>query len=269
VHSCEGHLVAQLLERGYEVVGTVRDARDESAVGYLRALPGAAERLTLVEADLLAPGSFAAAVAGCEGAFHTASPFTLRTDGDPETTLVAPAVQGTLNFYRAAAAAGTVRRIVTTSSFATIIFGWPLCVCFVSPLSVVLTTMTGHDHTTDPAPYTDAEWNTVSKLAPGDAHSNYRVSKVLAERAGWDFVATERPPFDLITLNPPMVVGPFLPGYRLWCLLCVRLCVLSLSFISNEPNKHFEQPRERELADHPLFSDGRKDGHPARRYGLR
>ncbi len=43
----------------------------------LLALPGAAERLQLYAADLLLPGSFDEAVAGCDVAIHTASPFAL------------------------------------------------------------------------------------------------------------------------------------------------------------------------------------------------
>jgi hypothetical protein len=37
-------------------------------------LPGAAERLELVQAELLTEGSFDAAVDGVDGVFHTASP---------------------------------------------------------------------------------------------------------------------------------------------------------------------------------------------------
>jgi hypothetical protein len=41
----------------------------------LRALSGDQERLVLVEANLLEEGSFDSIVEGCEGVFHTASPF--------------------------------------------------------------------------------------------------------------------------------------------------------------------------------------------------
>jgi hypothetical protein len=41
-----------------QVRGTVRSLTNESAVGFLKQLPGAAERLELVEADLLTPGSY-------------------------------------------------------------------------------------------------------------------------------------------------------------------------------------------------------------------
>ncbi len=50
-----------------------------------------------------------------------ASPFDLAA-ADPEV-LLRPAVEGSRNVYRACAAAGTVTRVVTTSSFATIVFG--------------------------------------------------------------------------------------------------------------------------------------------------
>ena len=49
--------------------GTVRSLQD---VDYLLHLEGAAERLELVEADLLRDGSFDAAVRGCAHVYHTA-----------------------------------------------------------------------------------------------------------------------------------------------------------------------------------------------------
>jgi nucleoside-diphosphate-sugar epimerase len=36
----------------------------------------------------------------------------------------------------------------------------------------------------------------------------YRASKVLAEKAAWDFVAKKKPGFDLVSLCPGMVFGP-------------------------------------------------------------
>jgi len=48
------HIVRELLERGYRVRGTVRSLRHPDKYTFLTQLPGAAERLTLVEADLLA-----------------------------------------------------------------------------------------------------------------------------------------------------------------------------------------------------------------------
>jgi hypothetical protein len=53
-------------------------------VGFLLALPGAKERLTLYKADLLEEGSFDAVVEGCNGVFHTASPVLSTDVTDPQ-----------------------------------------------------------------------------------------------------------------------------------------------------------------------------------------
>ncbi len=47
------HLTAQLLECGYTVRGTVRNADDAQRYAYLTSLPHANGRLELVAADLL------------------------------------------------------------------------------------------------------------------------------------------------------------------------------------------------------------------------
>jgi hypothetical protein len=48
---------------------------DPKKTEHLRALNGAQERLQLFKANLLEEGSFDSIVEGCEGVFHTASPF--------------------------------------------------------------------------------------------------------------------------------------------------------------------------------------------------
>lgn len=68
-------LVKLLLQRGYTVKATVRDPDDPRKTEHLVALDGAKERLHLFKADLLEEGSFDSVVTGCEGVFHTASPF--------------------------------------------------------------------------------------------------------------------------------------------------------------------------------------------------
>lgn len=50
---------------------------------HLLELDGAKERLNLIKADLLEEGSFDAVVDGCDGVFHTASPFFIATN-DPQ-----------------------------------------------------------------------------------------------------------------------------------------------------------------------------------------
>ena len=58
-------LIAQLLQRGYRVRGTVRDVKKEAKVAHLRALAHADTNLELVQANLLTSGSFDAAAKGC------------------------------------------------------------------------------------------------------------------------------------------------------------------------------------------------------------
>jgi dihydroflavonol-4-reductase len=145
-------------------------------------LPGAAERLELVEADLTRSGSFDAPATGCAAVMHTASPYVLDVR-DPERDLVTPAVEGTRSVLTACARSGSVTRVVLTSSMAAI--------------------------TDEPEPdrvLTEADWNVKSSLQ----RNPYYYSKTLAERAAWSFVEKSRQPFDLVVINPFMVIGPSL-----------------------------------------------------------
>lgn len=179
------HVVRELLERGYRVRGTVRRLKQPAEVAHLTGLPGAAERLTLVEADLMTPGAFDAAVQDATYVLHTASPYTLDVE-DPARDLVDPARRGTENVLEAAARAGGVRRVVVTSSMAAI------------------TDEPGGRHV-----LTEADWNRKSSLA----RNPYYYSKTVAERAAWAFMAAQKPAFDLVVVNPFMVIGPSLsPG---------------------------------------------------------
>src|SRR5262249_28186944 len=79
-------IVEQLLAGGHRVRGTVRKP-DGKDTAFLRELPGAAERLELVRADLLTAGAFDTVVAGCDFVLHTASPYVLDAK-DPQKDLV-------------------------------------------------------------------------------------------------------------------------------------------------------------------------------------
>ncbi len=174
-------IVRQLLERGYRVRGTTRDPQAAAASGELTSLPGAADRLDLVAADLNDAGSYADAVTGCEYVIHVASPYTLNVS-DPQRDLVDPAVNGTVAVLDAAARVATVSRVVLTSSFVAI------------------------GSRARPQPYTEADWNDGASID----HSPYAYSKTMAERAAWEYVGREQPGFDLVSINPTVVIGPTL-----------------------------------------------------------
>ncbi|XP_072149580.1 cinnamoyl-CoA reductase 1-like [Setaria viridis] len=113
-------LVQLLLSRGdYVVHGTVRDPSDPKNA-HLMALGGAGERLRLFKADLLDYASVAAAVAGCDGVFHVASPVPAVNPTNPDVEVLAPAVTGTQNVLKASDAANA-RRVVVVSSIGAVI----------------------------------------------------------------------------------------------------------------------------------------------------
>ncbi|PWZ20402.1 Cinnamoyl-CoA reductase 1 [Zea mays] len=67
-------IVKILLARGYAVRGTSRREAADPKNAHLWALDGAAERLTMLQVDLLDRASLRAAFRGCDGVIHTASP---------------------------------------------------------------------------------------------------------------------------------------------------------------------------------------------------
>lgn len=89
-----GHVISQLLCRGYRVRCTVRSLEQLRLHDYISTLRTADSNLEIVEADLTVPHSWEKAFEGVEYVFHVASPYTLKPD-DPETSLVAPIVHGT------------------------------------------------------------------------------------------------------------------------------------------------------------------------------
>jgi len=141
--------------------------------------------------DCTQPDTFTDAVGGCAGVFHTASPFHFKTK-DPMKDLVEPALKGTHGCLEACQKAGCVKRVIVTSSFAAIFnpgkYPWDYA-------------------------YTSKDWNTVSYPdkegvfpEPVPVHG-YRYSKIVAEKAAWDFAAKEGCPFDVVCINPPMIIG--------------------------------------------------------------
>jgi nucleoside-diphosphate-sugar epimerase len=72
------HIIKQLLERGYQVRGTVRSTKDPAKTEFLRKLPGAKKRLQLVEADLSQDNAFDEAFKDCKWVIHNASPVAMK-----------------------------------------------------------------------------------------------------------------------------------------------------------------------------------------------
>jgi len=177
-----GHCIIALLNAGYRVRTTIRSPERESDVRCILAAGGApAGDITFAITDLTRDDGWAEAVNGCEYVLHVASPFPA-ADPEHEEDVIVPARDGTLRVLRAAHNAG-VKRVVLTSSFAAI----------------------GYGHGTDRA-FTEEDWTDLA----GERVTAYVKSKVLAERAAWDFTDNQGGATELTVVNPVATFGPVL-----------------------------------------------------------
>nr|ACV49882.1 dihydroflavonol 4-reductase [Scutellaria viscidula] len=178
-------LVMRLLQHGYIVRATVRDPGNMEKVKHLTELPQADTKLTLWKADMSIQGSYDKAVQGCEGVFHMATPMDFESN-DPENEVIKPTVEGMLNIIRSCAKAKTVKKLIFTTSAGT--------------LNV-------EEH--QKPVYDETSWSDLdfiySKKMTGWI---YFLSKILAEKAAME--ATKENNINLITVIPPLVVGPFI-----------------------------------------------------------
>lgn len=183
----------------YRVRGTVRSLAAARERVYAALPPSSSadnsQRVELVEVADTASSDLAAALDGVAFVLHVASPYIINNVTDVEAQLLRPAQEGTLNLLRYAAKSPSVRRVVVTSSFAAV------------------TDFTKGGPNRPGVTYTPHDWQPFGReeaLAQGGAVA-YSASKKLAEKAAWDFVAQEKPQFDLATINPPMIYGKSLP----------------------------------------------------------
>lgn len=177
-----GWCIVELLRRGYVVRTTIRSLAKEPAVRAAIADavdPG--DRLSFHAAELTSDAGWDEAVAGCDYVLHVASPLGTQQPR-VQDDLIIPARDGALRALRAAAKAG-VKRVVMTSS-----------VSASSP--------------DDRGPDGESDESVWTSRAEGIGRA-YDQSKMLAERAAWDF-AGANPGTELVTILPSLVIGPVL-----------------------------------------------------------
>lgn len=180
-----------LLKLGYRVRGTVRSLKNEKKVAFLRDLcPGSDHKLELVEADLSSDEGWDKAVEGCTYILHVASPFPAESPSD-KYELIKPAVDGTLRVLKAAAnTENKPKRVIVTSSVVAIAYG---------------------HSSSELKPFTEEDWSVADD--PSNPIKPYEESKLLAEKAAWDFLSKfpeNEKPFELACVNPGLVQGPML-----------------------------------------------------------
>lgn len=183
------HLIEQLLATGDRVHATVRSLRAEAKVAHLLGLRATyPDQLSLFEADLMIPGSFDAAMQGCDVVYHVASPFLMPEQiTDPVAQLIEPALAGTRNVLASVNATPSVRRVVLTSTVGAI-FG-----DYIDVMQM------------DGQICSERYFNTTSSAD----YNQYHYSKVIAEQEAWK-LCSEQDRWDMVTINPGLVLGPSL-----------------------------------------------------------
>jgi len=115
------HVVIALMKRGYAVRACVTDPSNPDKVDHLEALNEAGHpgRLELYRANLLEPGSYDGPFEGCSAVLHVGTAMGYGGVNNSRQVYEG-AVGGTRNVLGSVQKAGTVRRLIYTSSFAAI-----------------------------------------------------------------------------------------------------------------------------------------------------
>ncbi|CAE6462467.1 unnamed protein product [Rhizoctonia solani] len=187
------HIARALNERGYTVMGAVR--HESKTVRLRRLLPQAVASGSLtfgIVPDIAKPGAFDEILSSeqpFDAVVHVGSPISFAPE-DVERDVYQPAIEGTLGILRSIkACAPSVKRVIITSSFVAVA-----------------------DRSKGARPgyvYSEEDWSPVTReQGLENMRMGYTASKILAEKAAWNFVETERPSFTITTLCPPFVYGP-------------------------------------------------------------
>lgn len=176
------HAIHQLLQKGYQVKTTLRSLDRKTEILAMLKTAGIIQfdKLKFIEADLTRDTNWEEAVKECDYVLHIASPIHLKIPKD-ENEMIKPAVDGTLRVLKAARDAG-VKRVVMTSNFGAV----------------------GYSHKDKTALITEESWTNPNEKGL----SAYNKSKVLAERAAWDFIKTAGGDLELSVINPMGIFGP-------------------------------------------------------------
>lgn len=181
------HIIFQLLQRGYNVKTTIRSLSSKSKVIDTLKFNGLTtfDNLTFVEADLSKDDNWDVAMEGCNYVLSVASPVFFNIPKD-ENEVIRPAVEGIIRVLKAAQNAGA-KRVVMTSNFG--------AVGFSNKNSNITTT--------------EEDWTNPNEKGL----SAYEKSKLLAERAAWDFIKKEGGNLQFTTINPVAILGPSLSAH--------------------------------------------------------
>ncbi|WDI31019.1 NAD-dependent epimerase/dehydratase family protein [Hyphococcus flavus] len=176
------HVALQLLQKGYDVCGTLRALNKADQIKKsLSDAGGDISRLSFAAADLTKDDGWEEAARGCVGVMHVASPFPVAQPSNRNALI--PAARG--GVLRVLKAADKSARIVITSSM----------------VAMMYRPNRPETFTVEEADWTDTSWKSLSA---------YIVSKTEAEKAAWQTAVDGGYKHRITTVNPGLVFGPAL-----------------------------------------------------------
>lgn len=180
-------MLLQLLNKGYDVRTTVRSLKSKDKVVNTLRENGVTkfDRLSFIEADLSRDDNWDEAMEDRDYVLSVASPVFFEIPKD-EAEVIRPAIEGIVRILKAAKRT-KVKRVVMTSNFGAVGF-------------------TNQDWQ---SVTTEKDWT--DENAKG--LSAYEKSKLLAEKAAWEFIETEGKGLEFATVNPVAIFGPSLDSH--------------------------------------------------------
>ena len=173
------HCIAQLLQAGYQVRGSLRSRARESEIrNALSKVVNTENRLEICELDLLKDDGWDEAVSGCDYVMHVASPLLDREPKDQDE-IIRPAHEGLMRALKSSVR-NKIKRFIMTSSFSAI----------------------GYGHVKDV--FDESHWtDTTQKIGA------YNKSKAIAEKAMWDYLDSlkDKEKIEAVAINPTLVIG--------------------------------------------------------------
>ncbi len=179
------HTAIQLLNKGYKVIGTLRDeSRIESIKSVIDEYADISN-LDIVVANLLNIEIWDQIIKDVDYVQHIASPFPRVLPKNP-AELIEPAKEGTLAVLKAAKM-NRVSRVVLTSSTGAITYG--------------------KEKGAESKTYSETDWTDPENLK--DTTPYFR-SKTYAEKAAWEFIESDKSGLELSVVCPGAILGPVL-----------------------------------------------------------
>ncbi|THV48494.1 hypothetical protein BGAL_0245g00170 [Botrytis galanthina] len=195
------HILSLLIERGYKPVASVRSPTKANQTLELHPEWVGKVKFVFVP-EITTPGAFdhvlkdQAQKGGFDYIIHTASPVTFAVK-DVKKDLIDPAVHGTTEILKATHELGgkQVKRFVLLGSAVSILDSFEDL------------------NAPEGKPYTEDDWNPATEHDAVSSQSpliGYNVGKKNAELAAWCFMKEKKPAFELVVINPDVVLGPIL-----------------------------------------------------------